>query len=235
MLWMTKAAFQRRFFTGTIALIGWFFISLPVQACSLALVLAQDVSSSVDAGEHNFQSRGLASALTDPEVVEAILTVGGIWISAFEWSGRTNQIVHVDWTYLDSPAAIGRVARTIAAAPRGHADYPTSLGYALGFAAVHLRKVPERCARQVVDVAGDGVNNEGFPPASAYRAFDFTDITVNGLVIKGSDPDPEEFYRTQVAKGPSSFVEVANGYQDYAQAMKRKLIREISGASLAMR
>jgi len=143
--------------------------------------------------------------------------------------------VHVDWTYLDSLAAIGRVAKTIAAAPRGHADYPTSLGYALGFAAVHLRKVPERCARQVVDVAGDGVNNEGFPPESAYRAFDFTDITVNGLVIKGSDPDPEEFYRTQVAKGPGSFVEVANGYQDYAQAMKRKLIREISGASLAMR
>lgn len=235
MQWMTKTVFQRRIFAGTVGLIGWLFVGLPVQACSLALVLAQDVSSSVDAGEHDFQSRGLASALTDPDVVAAILSGGGMWISAFEWSGRTNQIVHVDWTYLDSPAAIGRVARTIAAAPRGHADYPTSLGYALGFAAVHLRKVPERCARQVVDVAGDGVNNEGFPPASAYRAFDFTDITVNGLVIKGSDPDPEEFYRTQVAKGPGSFVEVANGYQDYAQAMKRKLIREISGASLAMR
>ena len=232
---MTKAAIKGRLCVGIWALVGWLMIGLPAHACSLALLLAQDVSSSVDGGEHSFQSRGLASALTNPDVVAAILMGGGIWISAFEWSGRTNQIVHVDWTYLDSPAVIGRVAKTIAAAPRGHADYPTSLGYALGFAAVHMRKVPQRCARQVVDVAGDGINNEGFPPEAAYRAFDFTDITVNGLVIKGSDPDPEAFYREEVAKGAGSFVEVAYGYQDYAEAMKRKLIREISGASLAMR
>jgi Ca-activated chloride channel family protein len=118
-------------------------------------------------------------------------------------------------------------AEAIFASGRGFTDFPTALGYALGYAAVHLRGVPERCARHIIDVAGDGINNEGFAPAAAYRAFGFEAITVNGLVIAGEKPDPVTYYRNEVIRGPGAFVEVADGFEDYAAAMKRKLLREI--------
>ncbi len=200
---------------------------LPGSACSLALVIAMDGSSSVDAGEHKLQINGLARALQDDDVVEAIQNVGGIWFSSFEWSGRYQQVVQVNWRFLEGREGIQETAEAITASGRGFDDFPTALGYALGYAAVHLKKVPERCARNVIDVAGDGVNNEGFGPASAYRAFGFEAITVNGLVIAGGEPDPVSYYRNKVIRGPGAFVEVADGYKDYATAMKRKLLREI--------
>lgn len=205
----------------------------PVPACPLALVLALDVSSSVDDQEHRLQSDGLALALTDPAVIESILSQGGIWIAAFEWSGRRNQRILIDWTHLNSLRVIGQAAARIRDARRSTNEFPTALGYALGFASVYLKKSPPGCVRRVIDVAGDGVNNEGFAPSNAYNAFDFRGVTVNGLVIKGADPDPEAFYREQVIHGPGSFVEIADGYEDYAEAMRRKLIREVLGASLA--
>lgn len=201
--------------------------------CPLALVLAIDGSSSVDAQEHKMQTLGIAAALSDPQVKDAILTGGGIWISSFEWSGRNQHVIQVDWTYLGSERAIDVVAAQLATAPRGHTEFPTSLGHALGFAAIQMRKLQQPCHRKVIDIAGDGVNNDGFPPASAYRAQDFSDMTVNGLVIKGEEPDPEPFYREEVVRGAGAFVEIANGYDDYAIAMKRKLLREIMGAALA--
>ncbi len=205
----------------------------PVSACPLALVLALDVSSSVDDGEHRLQSEGLARALTDPAVMESILSQGGIWLAAFEWSGRRNQRILIDWTHLNSLRVIGQAAARLRDAPRSTNEFPTALGYALGFASVYLKKSPPGCLRRVIDVAGDGVNNEGFAPSNAYNAFDFRDVTVNGLVIKGAEPDPETFYREQVQYGPGSFIEIAHGYEDYAEAMRRKLIREVLGASLA--
>ena len=96
-----------------------------------------------------------------------------------------------------------------------------------------MRKAPVPCGRKVVDVAGDGINNDGFGPDSAYRAFDFKEITVNGLVISGADETPVRYYRSHVIKGPGAFVEVAASYDDYAEAMKRKLLREIFGSGYA--
>lgn len=203
------------------------------QSCPLALVLALDASSSVDPREYRLQAEGLEFALTDTDVVAAILDVGGILATAFEWSGRDKQIVHAGWRFLDSPAAIAAFAARLGAAQRGYDEFPTSLGYALGFAAIQLERAPVECARHVIDVSGDGVNNDGFGPASAYRARAFGRITVNGLVIKGADPDPEFYYRTSVIRGPGAFVELADDYGDYARAMRRKLLREIGGGAFA--
>lgn len=202
-------------------------------SCPLALVLAIDGSSSVDAQEHQLQALGIASALTDPQVKEAILAGGGIWITSFEWSGRNQHVIQIDWTLLDSEQSIDAVAARLAISPRGFTEFPTSLGHALGFAAIQMRKLQQPCHRKVIDIAGDGVNNDGFPPASAYRAQDFSDMTVNGLVIKGADPDPVSYYRREVVRGTGAFVEIADSYGDYAIAMKRKLLREIMGAALA--
>ena len=119
--------------------------------------------------------------------------------------------------------------------PRRYSAFPTALGYALGHAATLFDAAPLPCARKVVDVSGDGVNNEGFGPGLAYANFAFDDVQVNGLVIAGANPDPVAFYRNEVLYGPGAFMEVANGFIDFERAMKRKLLREIVGGALSYR
>lgn len=204
--------------------------------CKLALVLAMDVSSSVDDREHHLQTVGTAAALADPDVREAILFGGGgMLLSVFEWSGRNQQVIQLPWTYLDSDAAIAEAAASLLKADRSFKEFPTALGFALGYARIHLEQAPMPCLRRVIDISGDGINNAGFLPESAYRAASFQGITVNGLVIKGAWPDPEKFYRDQVVRGPGHFIEIAHGYASYAEAMKKKLVREILGGPMSMR
>jgi len=205
----------------------------PAFACSLSLVLAMDGSASVNAREHALQLNGLADALQDPDVTAAIEAVGGIWIMSFEWSGRYQQLLQLGWRHLTGSESAREAAARLRHAPRGFTEFPTALGYALGHAAVQMKQAPAACARKVIDVAGDGINNDGFGPESAYRAFDFDGVTVNGLVIAGPDAVPVDYYRENVLKGPGAFVEVAADYEDYARAMKRKLLREIFGSGYA--
>ncbi|WP_205470693.1 DUF1194 domain-containing protein [Breoghania sp. L-A4] len=192
-----------------------------------------DGSSSVSADEHTLQLQGMADALNDSDVRSAIQAVGGIWFSSFEWSGRYQQVMQVDWRFLDADDSISAAASELAASKRGYTEFPTALGYALGYASNHLAKVPAPCERKVIDVAGDGINNEGFDAATAYRAFAFDGITVNGLAIAGAVPDPVAYYRDKVIRGPGAFVEVANDFADYTVAMKRKLLREIGTTNYA--
>ena len=179
------------------------------------------------------QMGGLAAALADPEVAAAIASVGGIQMTAFEWSGRYSQTVISDWRFVALADDVAAFADAVAAHPRGRDDMPTALGYALGYASGLFGQAPLDCARKVIDVSGDGVNNEGFEPFHAYQAFPLDDVQINGLVIAGADPDPVSFYRREVKRGPGSFVEVATSFGDYEAAMKRKLIREILGGALS--
>lgn len=201
--------------------------------CGLSLLLALDVSSSVDADEFALQTGGLAGALRDPQVRQAIRETGGIQATALEWSGRYQQATIAPWALLSTDADILAFAGRIEAHERVFEKFPTALGYALGHASTRLRNAPLQCTRAVIDVSGDGVNNEGFEPDLAYRNFDFSNVTVNGLVIQGADPDPVSYYQSEVAYGPGAFVIVAARFEDYETAMKQKLLREIYGASLA--
>lgn len=207
----------------------------PAPACPLALVLALDASSSVDEREYRLQRDGLATALADEEVVEAIVAQGGIWVTAFEWSGAWQQYDWLGWTFLDDAASVRRAAARLGGASRQSDGFPTALGYALGYALAQLRHAPEPCARQVIDVAGDGINNHGFPPGSVYRANDLTGVTVNALVIEGATPPPAPYYRAQVIRGPGAFVEVTADFADYTEAMRRKLLREIPAQYVMLR
>jgi hypothetical protein len=209
----------------------------PVQAeCRLALVLALDVSASVDAEEYELQRLGLAAALDARDVRDAILqTPGGhVALAIFEWSGRFQQKVQLDWTVLGSDADIDRAVLALGRAERSYEGYPTSIGQALGYAATLLAAAPD-CARRVIDVSGDGVNNYGYGPAEAYRHFPLDGVLVNGLVILGNDPAVEPFYRSEVIRGPGAFVEVVDGFDGYGTAMARKLYREISDIMLGAR
>jgi len=204
----------------------------PAAACRLALLLALDVSSSVDEAEDRLQRGGLASALTSPEVRAAFFAVDApVALAVFEWSGRYNQEVVLDWIMIDTPAALQTAAETIAVSKRSHNEFPTAMGYALGYGAEMLRRAPD-CLFQTIDMAGDGQNNEGFGPRLAYKEFDFDNVTVNGLVVNAAEFASEtmliEFYRNEVLWGAGAFMEVAQGFEDYERAMRRKLERELT-------
>lgn len=202
--------------------------------CRIALSLALDVSSSVDAREYALQAAGLAAALTAPEVVDAFLAVPGtvVALHVFEWSGRWQQEVRQDWTLVAAPADLERIAAGLAARPRSHDDYPTALGAAMGFGAHALGKAPA-CRRRVLDVSGDGVNNQAFGPLPARRAFPFDGVTVNGLVIGAERAALAAYYRAEVIQGPGAFVEEAVDFTDFERALRRKLVRELRPLELS--
>lgn len=194
--------------------------------------MAVDVSSSVDAAEDVLQRGGIAAALISAEVQAAFFaTDQHVALAVYEWSGRYNQEVLLDWLIIDSPSALEFAAQKVASSTRSHNDFPTAMGYALGFGAGMFKQVPH-CLYQTLDIAGDGQNNEGFSPAQAYSAFPFDNVTVNGLVVNGADFEAETgliaFYKGQVIRGPGAFVEIAQGFKDYERAMRRKLERELT-------
>lgn len=217
------------------ALAACLAASAPAGACEVALAFALDVSASVDSYEYAQQRDGLATALTDPSVARVIMGLpGGVALAAYEWSGRNQQVVIADWTAVGDAAALAAFAARLRATSRSHREFPTALGYALGFGAGLIGRAPP-CGRRVIDVSGDGVNNDGFPPRLAYDAFPFDGLTVNGLAIAGSEPEIAAYYRAHLPHGPGAFVEVAADYADYARAMRRKLLRELLGAQMVGR
>ena len=204
--------------------------------CRLALLLALDVSSSVDAKEDQLQRGGLVSALISPEVKAAFFAADQpVALAVYEWSGRHNQQVLLDWVVIESPAALVGVAEIIANSTRSQTEFPTAMGHALAYGAQMLERAPT-CLRQTIDISGDGQNNEGFGPKAAYREFPFGGVTVNGLVVNGADFEGEvgliAYYKGEVLHGPGAFMIVANGFEDYERAMRRKLERELTPPSI---
>lgn len=202
--------------------------------CGLALVLGIDASLSVDEFEYRLQMSGAAAALTDPMVVDAILAVGGMYLSTFEWSGSTSQKLIFGWTRLETRQDIAAAAQKLINHVRQSRNNSTAIGHALRFASNLFQDLPVPCFRKVVDVSGDGANNEGYEPKTAYRTFDFEGVSVNGLVILDTGLNPESFYtdpviyyRNEVLKGAGSFMIIAGGFDDFERAMRQKLLREI--------
>lgn len=195
--------------------------------CRLALLLALDVSSSVDDAEDRLQREGLARALRSNEVQAAILSAPGqsVALAVFEWSGRYQQAVTLPWRELRAPADIAAAAGAISSSRRPYAEFPTAMGYAMGFAAGVLADAPP-CLARTIDVSGDGRNNEGFPPRLAYRNFPLAGVTVNALAIGGGAEGLPGYYAREVIRGPGAFVETARDYADFERAMAAKLVRE---------
>lgn len=213
-------------------------------ACRHALSLGLDVSSSVDDLEYRLQLDGVVAALTSASV-QAILFAqpqAPIRIQVFEWSGPVNQTILVPWTTLDSPAALDRVTMTLRAHQRGVVAPTTSVGDAILSGYSYLEQQPD-CWARTLDISGDGETNVGVLPQDIGEDQRPAGVVVNGLVItseklRGDDnpraalQDLTDYYLTHVIRGPGAFVEVARGYQDYAAAMERKLIRELSAQVL---
>jgi len=205
--------------------------------CHTALALALDISDSVDAAEADLQRRGLAAALRDKAVRAAISPRPGLGaaLMAFEWNDPSHQRIIVPWRLLASDAAIDRFAAEIEASAEKRIPGQTGIGAAMKFAARAFATAPS-CERQVIDISGDGPGNSGVPPNQVRMSGELATIMINGLVIRnpafdsaqppGRDPLP--YYQRNVKWGPGSFVIVIDSYDDYAEAIRRKLLRELS-------
>ena len=175
------------------------------------------------------QRDGLAAALDDPTIRGALLSSAGtVELAVYEWSGRRQNHLLLDWTRISTDQDITRIVGVIGSSQRSFTRFPTAMGYALGYGATLLGQRPS-CERKVIDVSGDGISNDGFGPQLAYKHFPFSDVTVNGLAVLGADPMVEFYFEDEVRHGPGAFVEYSLGYRGYKNAMTRKLLREIGG------
>jgi len=207
----------------------------------LLLVLASDVSRSVDTRKFELQRQGYAAALSNPRVIEAIKSGphGRIAICFIEWSGATSQKVVIDWTIVSDMASARKIGDQMLELPRSFADR-TSISAGLEYAMNQLEQAPFQATRRTIDVSGDGTNNSGRDIASVRDEVLAKSVTINGLVILSDTPLPwnpehtnppgglDEYYRRNVTGGPGSFVMVAENHNSFGQAIVKKMIAEIA-------
>jgi Ca-activated chloride channel homolog len=180
----------------------------------------------VDAAEYRLQMGGLAAALRDGSVSDALVQAKAA-ILLVQWSGLGRQEVTLDWTRITSRADLTDLAQQIDAAPRAWRDYSTGIGEALAFTASTYGPVSE-CRRKVIDVSGDGPSNEGLAPEFMRASLVAQGFTVNALAIEGAVEDLTGYYRDHVIAGPGAFVVTANGFNDYPRRIRQKLLREVT-------
>ena len=207
----------------------------------LLLVLAADVSQSMQRRELELQREGYAAALRDKEVLDAIGSgpCGAIAVAYMEWSGAEDQSVLAPWTRLAKAEDAAGFARSLAEAPLRSGTW-TSITGALAASRRLMTEAPCFAARQVVDISGDGENNHGGPVEDQRDQALAEGITINGLPIlrpnarlagsgEAGETALEEHYRRMVIGGPGSFVLRAEGFETFAGAIRRKLVLEIAG------
>jgi Protein of unknown function (DUF1194) len=204
--------------------------AIAAEEVDVALVLAVDSSGSVDAEEFALQRRGYAGALTHPEVLGAIRrgAVGAIAVAVVEWSGPTFRNIVVDWTKISDQASAEGVAAKLLGLPRTIFGGGTAVGAAIDLGMDMLAKCPFAGIRRTIDVSGDGINNRGRAPDVARDEAVAQRVTINGLAIVEFGNDIEAYYRNHVIGGPGAFVIRADGFADFARAVRRKLILEIA-------
>ena len=196
--------------------------------CDLELVLAVDTSASVDHEEYRLQSVGFATAFRDPAVIAAIRSIGGVAVTVIHWSSVDQQWQAVDWRLLRDARSARAFAAEIERVPRRFSLRGTGLGLALRFAERLIVNNGFRCRRQVIDVSGDGQNNVGEEPHLVRDFVVASGITINGLAILSDDPQLDIYYRADVVGGDGAFVITAESYQHFREAIRIKLLREIS-------
>jgi hypothetical protein len=203
----------------------------------VALVLAVDVSRSIDPDEAQLQRGGYQNAIKDPKVVEVIRggMVGAIGLAYVEWGGIEYQRLVLPWTRIAGQADADDWSARLAQAPRASLSW-TSISGGIEFSRRVLSEAPFEATRRVIDVSGDGVNNSGGPAEEARDRAVAEGITINGLPIINDRPTfgrmptvpLDDYYRDNVIGGPGAFVIVAEDFESFGNAVKRKLIREIA-------
>jgi hypothetical protein len=198
----------------------------------LQLVLAVDGSGSVDEREYALQTAGIAAAFREPEVLEAIAEGfhGRIGVSLVTWAESAGDKDFSPWHVVSDLESAERFARLVESFPR-RVIGGTGIGRALFFSMRRIERSGLTSPRRVIDLSGDGAESTSRyfrVETSQSRARARADgITINGLAILTDEPDLEAYYRAEVISGPGAFTMAVADYEDFAEAMKRKLIREI--------
>ena len=227
-----------------IALMAVSATARAAEPVDLLLVLAADVSRSVDADKYKLQQEGYATALSDKRVLDAIRAGRNhrIAVLFLEWSGIGNQKVVIDWTQIDGPKAAQEFGDRLLESPRSFADR-TSISGGIDFAVAQITRAPFSSERHTIDVSGDGTNNAGRDVNQSRDEALALGITINGLVILSERPlpwNPEHtnppggltnYYRDNVIGGPGSFVIEAKDFNSFGQAIVKKMIAEIADAT----
>ncbi|MGI9390972.1 MAG: DUF1194 domain-containing protein [Boseongicola sp.] len=209
-------------------------------ACRLALALALDVSGSVDEHEYVLQMNGIATALADGDVQAALFAIPDVpvTLAIYEWSSSSYQRMIVNWRPLNDTTDIDEIRSILLSWRRAPAPEATGLGAALEFGSKLFRTAPV-CWDQTLDVSADGKNNDWPVPTRLREEGRLGTMSVNALVVAKDfkstiDMTPDgvaeltAYFNARIIYGPGAFVEVAQGYEDYATAMSRKLLRELS-------
>lgn len=198
----------------------------PAKACEVALALTVDISGSVDREEYALQMNGLAGALRDATVADALVERKAALILV-QWTGTSRQVVSVPWARMNDLAAVEKMAKRIETSPREWRNFSTAIGDALTFTSSQFSQVTD-CKRKVIDVSGDGYSNEGVEPLALRQHLVDDGFTINGLAIEGSSDNLTSYYRDHVIAGPRSFVMTANTFDEYPKRIKQKLFKEVT-------
>lgn len=231
--------------------VAWAPSLRAAEAVDLALVLAVDVSRSIDSDEYKLQREGYARAFADPRVINAIRSGqrGKIAVTFVEWSSSDSQRIAVDWTVVGDEESASLFAAAIMNINRMFADR-TSISGGIDFAMAQFMRSGVVTERRTIDVSGDGVNNSGRSVTQARDEAVRQGVTINGLAIVNDNPNPfpffnngfngfngfngvppeglAEYYRQNVIGGMGAFMMVAEDFQSFAFAITNKLIREIA-------
>lgn len=194
--------------------------------CDLALALAVDVSGSVDSREYRLQMDGLAAALRDGVISEALVR-GQAQVMLVQWTGASRQQITIPWSRIDSFDALDRFADLVAEDARVWRNYSTAIGEALDFVLPAFAEV-SHCKRHLIDVSGDGVSNEGVPPEAVHDRLKRAGVTVNAIAIEASEPDLTAYFYEKVIVGEGAFVVTAGSFADYPERIRKKLLREVT-------
>jgi uncharacterized protein DUF1194 len=224
-------------------ILGALLAASPAQADSvdILLVLAADVSRSIDNGEFELQRKGYAAALADPRVLKAIASGPhqAIDLAYIEWSDAPEQQVVVDWTRIGNGEDAAAVAATILKATRSFGSR-TAIGSAIDFSMQRLMAAKDSADKRIIDVSGDGTDNSGGPVSEARDRAVAVGVTINGLAIINTDAGPgfimhtqppgglPEYYRQNVIGGPGAFLLQVENFGTFTEAMVRKLVSEIA-------
>jgi len=202
----------------------------PPGEVDLLLVMALDVSGSVDDQEYALQREGLARALSSRQVIDAIAAGvnGSIAVTVVQWSGFTEQIVKIDWQRVADASDLSRLADKVRTMTRRYKNGATDIGGVLKFAQQQFKSAPYPGRRHVIDIVGDGTNNVNFSPHIERDRVVKAGSTINALAIITASATLFDYFRTKVIGGPGAFVETAIDYNAFEVAMRRKLVREIT-------
>ena len=200
-------------------------LASPAMACDTALILMVDVSNSIDVGEYRLQTDGMADALIDPEVVEALVQ-GQVALSVIQWSGADKQAVSIPWTQIRTREDAVDLSVRARIMPRAFRLSDTAPGEALAFSLSYFNAAPA-CGRRVIDVSGDGTANAGRDVRQVRAAAERQGVTINGIAIEGLGVAITSYYSRAIITR-DGFVLTARGHTEYPDAIRRKILREVS-------